>query len=414
MKILLIDVYNYNKGGAETVCFNTGKLLEKKGHDICYFTLKWEQNKPSIYSKYFPESKESRKGPLKHFKNLINYFYHREAAKKMQSLIDNEKPDIAHIHLIWGQISPSILPVLKRNNIPVILTVHDYRIICPAYAFRNGSGSICEKCEGVNFYNCFTNRCTKNSYILSLIMASEQYFRNYLFNPIKYIDGFIYVSSFAKEKHERYIHSIRMKPNIVLHNFTTLENAINVDKDDKLDNKYYIYIGRLSEEKGLNTLINAFSHLNQIKLKIVGSGPIEKELISKVKNKQYNNIEFLGYKTGDELKKIIQGAYFNIVPSEWYENNPMSIIESYAMGVPVIGSKIGGIPEIIEDDKTGFLFESGSCDSLRKIIVESFNLDKAKYISIKQNIKNYNLEKFDSEKYYLTLIDFYLQIIDLK
>ena len=113
MKVLLIDVYNFNKGGAETVCFNTGKLLEEHGHEVVYFTLKWTQNKPSPFSKYFPESKDTRNGPFKQVKNLINYFYHFEAARKIEQLILNEKPDLAHIHLMWGQITPSIFPVLK-------------------------------------------------------------------------------------------------------------------------------------------------------------------------------------------------------------------------------------------------------------------------------------------------------------
>ena len=154
MKILLIDVYNYNKGGAETVCFNTGKALEELGHDVVYFTLKWKDNNPSSYSKYFPESKETRKGSLRQFKNIVNYFYHFEAAKKIEKMIVDEKPQIAHIHLLWGQITPSILPVLKKYHIPILFTVHDYRIVCPAYTFRDGSGRICEECKGKYFYKC--------------------------------------------------------------------------------------------------------------------------------------------------------------------------------------------------------------------------------------------------------------------
>lgn len=114
MKILLIDVYNFNKGGAETVCFNTGKLLEKHGHQVVYFCLKWKENNPSPYSKYFPESKATRTGFFKTVKNVINYFYHFEAAQKIEQLVKDEKPDIAHIHLLWGQITPSIFPVLKK------------------------------------------------------------------------------------------------------------------------------------------------------------------------------------------------------------------------------------------------------------------------------------------------------------
>ena len=115
MKVLLIDVYNYNKGGAETVCFNTGRMLEEHGHEVVYFTLKWERNEPSPQSGYFPESKETRRGPLRQARNLVNYFYSREAARNIERLIEDERPDIAHIHLMWGQITGSILPVLRRQ-----------------------------------------------------------------------------------------------------------------------------------------------------------------------------------------------------------------------------------------------------------------------------------------------------------
>ena len=221
MKILLIDVYNYNKGGAETVCFNTGKLLEEHGHQVVYFTLKWEENNPSPYSKYFPESKETRKGPLKQVKNMVNYFYHFEAAKKMEQLIKDERPDIAHIHLMWGQITPSIFPVLRKYHIPILFTVHDYRIVCPAYTFRDGSGRICEDCKGKYFYKCFTHTCCKGSKVMSAVMAAEQYFRNAFFNPAKYINGFLYVSNFARDIQEKYMPAVKNIPNITLYNFST-------------------------------------------------------------------------------------------------------------------------------------------------------------------------------------------------
>lgn len=197
MKVLLIDVYNYNKGGAETVCFNTGDMLEQNGHEVTYFTLKWKQNRPSKFEKYFPESKDTRKGVFRQVINLRNYFYYPDAARKIEQLIIDEKPDIAHIHLLWGQISPSIFTILKKYNIPIVFTIHDYRIVCPAYSFRNGKDEVCEKCQGKHFYRCVTNRCTKGSYFLSIFMAAEQYYRNKFFNPAKYIDGLLYVSNFA-------------------------------------------------------------------------------------------------------------------------------------------------------------------------------------------------------------------------
>jgi glycosyltransferase involved in cell wall biosynthesis len=406
MKVLLIDVYNYVKGGAEAVCFNTGELLEKKGHEVIFFTLKWAENNPSVYEKYFPESKETRKGYFKNIRNLINYFYHFEAARKMEQLILAEKPDIAHIHLIWGQITPSILPVLKKFNIPVVFTVHDYRIVCPAYSFKNGRNEVCELCRGKYFYKCFVNKCTKNNYLLSLIMAAEQYFRNIFYNPSKYIDGLIYVSNFAKDIHQKYMPALQSIPNIILYNFS---KEISPDLEHQHE-KFFLYFGRLSYEKGLKTLLSSIENEKEIKIKIVGSGPLEKELKELKEKKNLSNVDFLGYKKGQALKDIVSRAYFVIVPSEWYENNPMTIIESYSLGVPVIGSDIGGIPEIIEEENTGFIFEPGTSEDLRNKILQANSLTMNEYNQFRENCLNYAKKHFASEEYYEILNSFYKEM----
>lgn len=404
MKILLIDVYNYNKGGAETVCFNTGKMLEEHGHKVIYFTLKWNNNNPSPYSKYFPESKETRTGVFKQVKNVVNYFYHFEAAKKIEQLIQDEKPDLAHIHLLWGQITPSIFPVLKKYHIPILFTVHDYRIVCPAYTFRNGKGYICEECLGKYFYKCFTNTCTKGSKIMSAVMAAEQYFRNCFFSPAKYIDGFVYVSNFAKHIQEKYMPALKNKPNITLYNFST--SIVNTPKKISED-KYFLFFGRLSYEKGVLTLLEAFSKLPQYKLKIVGTGPLEKELKGFKEQHQFNNIEFLGYKRGKELEELVSNAHFVIVPSEWYENNPMTIIEAYSVGTPVIGAPIGGIPEIIINDKTGFQFTSGNANELKTCIERANNISTEEYSVFSKHAIEFAKQNMSKESYYPKLIQFY-------
>ena len=404
MKILLIDVYNYNKGGAETVCFNTGKMLEEHGHSVVYFTLKWLNNKPSPFSKYFPESKETRVGPLKQVKNLINYFYHFEAAKKIEQLILDEKPDLAHIHLMWGQITPSIFPVLKKYHIPVLFTVHDYRIVCPAYTFRDGKGHICEACRGKNFYKCFTHTCCKGSKLMSAVMAAEQYFRNAFFNPARYIDGFIYVSNFAKDIQEKYMPALKSKPNITLYNFST---SISDNSKSMPADRYYLYFGRLSYEKGVRTLLGAFKDLPQCKLKVVGTGPKEAELRAFADNEKMQNVEFLGYKQGEELADLVRNAYFVIVPSEWYENNPMTIIEAYSVGTPVIGARIGGIPEIVVNGQTGFQFESGNVVDLKNTVLRSDVLDGKTYTEFSQGTINFANENLSKDSYWKKLIEFY-------
>ncbi|WP_304301051.1 glycosyltransferase [Phocaeicola plebeius] len=409
MKILLIDVYHYNKGGAETVCFNTGKMLEDNGHEVIYFTLKWNKNLPSKFEKYFPESKETRKGLFRQVINLRNYFYYPDAAKKLEQLILNEKPDIAHIHLMWGQISPSIFPILKKYHIPIIFTVHDYRMVCPAYSFKDGKGRICEACTGKHFYRCFTHKCTKGSYFLSIFMAAEMYFRNKYFNPNNYIDGLLYVSDFARKKHEQYMPTFKNKPNIVLHNFST---SI-ADSGRYVSDKYFLFLGRLSEEKGIITLMNAMKENPKSRLKIVGSGPLEDKLKEYKKQNKLNNIEFLGYKSGEELTNLKKQAYFVIVPSEWYENNPMAIIESYAEGVPAIGSRIGGIPEIIEEGKTGYTFTPHNYKELAALIKNASNLTKDEYLTMSNNTIEFALKDMSKESYYNKLMPFYKHIIDI-
>lgn len=408
MKVLLIDVYNFNKGGAETVCFNTGRLLEEHRHEVVYFTLKWNDNRPSPYERYFPESKETRRGPLRQVKNLVNYFYHFEAARKIEQLIQDERPDLAHIHLMWGQITPSIFPVLKKYHIPILFTVHDYRIVCPAYTFRDGSGRICEACQGRRFYKCFTHTCCKGSRVMSAVMAAEQYFRDAFFSPAKYIDGFIYVSNFARNIQEKYMPALTAKPNITLYNFST--SIVSEPKTMPAD-RYFLSFGRLSYEKGVRTLLEAFRDLPQCRLKVVGTGPKEDELKSFAEANRMNNVEFLGYKTGKELTDLVSGAYFVTVPSEWYENNPMTVIEAYSVGTPVIGARIGGIPEIVIDGLTGFQFESGNATDLRRAVRLADSLDSKAYTALSRGAIDFANRNLSKESYWAKLIEFYNRFI---
>ena len=389
--------------------FNTTDLLRANGHEVIHFALNWRDNLDSPQSQYFPESKETRRGILAPIKNILTYFYHWEAAEKLDLLLRKEMPDLAQVHLFWGQITPSVLPVLKKYNIPVLFTIHEYRMVCPNYTFRNGKGEVCEQCEGKKYWKCIINRCCKNNFGFSVMMAAEMYFRNTFMHPSKYIDGLIYVSNFSKLMHEKYMPQLRDIGNIVLYN---LSDYIYDEENIPSHPHYYLYFGRLSYEKGVGTLINAMISRPNCKLKIVGKGSEETSLQNRVSDGNYTNIDFLGFKKGKELKDLVRNAYFIIVPSEWYENNPMTIIEGYSASTPIIGARIGGIPEITIDGITGYQFDSGCETSLLKAIDKAENLSSEDYMTMRSNALNFARKHFAKDNYYNQLISFYNRFVE--
>ncbi|MBE6268328.1 MAG: glycosyltransferase [Bacteroidales bacterium] len=411
MKILLIDNFFYRRGGAEVVFLNTGELLKAHGHDVIYFSQKWDENIECESSDYFPEGVGTKsQGVLNKLKAIRNYFYNPEAVEKLELLIKKERPDIAHIHLFWGGISPSIFKVLKKYKVPIVHTAHDYRMVCPGYAFKNGSNEVCEDCKGKKFYLCIKNRCSKGSLVMSTLMTAEMYMRNMFLNPVDNIDTFMFVSNFSHNKHLQYQPRFSEKRCVTMYNFQ--DAAVLNEVDDSIDtfDSYFLFYGRLSYEKGIKTLIEAFS-TKKVPLKIVGTGPLEGELKQFCKEKGCDNIEFLGFKTGKELFHLVRGAKFVCVPSECYENNPMTIIESYTLRTPVIGANLGGIPEIIDEGKTGYKFESGNADELAKVIDRCNAISENEYYVMKESAKRFADEKFGKEYYYNRLIELYNKTI---
>lgn len=402
MKILLINNFHYRKGGSETVYFNNARLLERAGHKVVFFSVERDENEPCPYSKYFIS--DTSKMPK--LRGLRKYFYNNEVAKKLEQLIVDEKPDIAHAHLMWGYMAPAIFKVLKKYHIPLVHTVHDYRMVCPAYTFMT-QGQICEECRGTKFYTCAVNRCSKGNLLMSTVMAAEMYYRNMFFNPCKNIQGLIYVSKFAKNIHEKYAPKMADIPNLVLYNATSAQSNITKGRSD-----YFLYFGRLSYEKGIDKLIDAAKELSWIHLKIVGTGPIEGEL--KKRTGISDRIEFLGYKKGQELCNLVANAQFVVVPSQWYENNPMTIVEAYSLKTPVIGSDLGGIPEIIKHGVTGLVFKHDSKDSLIHVLNTAHGLSKQGYFQMTESAYRFYETHFSEDGYAEKLVGFYEQVLGNK
>lgn len=396
MRILQINNNHYRKGGTDSVYLNLINLLRKKGQYVIPFSFLDKHNLEEEKANYFI--------PKSLFSNNIGKFYSINAKKNLRKLIQHEKPDIAHIHNIIGGISLSILPILKEFNIPVLVTMHGLKYLCPSYVFINGKGQICEDCKGGKYFNCVINKCAPEGFMKSLALALEAYARDILIPFHKYIDHYHFVSNFFLTKYSEHFPSIK-KASSFFPNF--LEGLENTKFKAVSNGEYFLFVGRLDREKGIQTLISAFKQTKEVKLKIVGTGALEKFATSNSKD----NIEYLGYKQWDELKLIIEKCKFLIIPSECYENNPMTIIEAYSFGKPIIGSNIGGIPEIIKNGETGFLFEAGNVNDLKQKILIANSLDEKTYHHFSENSFKFAHENFTSDLFYNRLINLYEKLI---
>lgn len=401
MRILLINRNHFIGGGADRVYLNTGKSLEENGHDVSYFSTTHEQNVASIYGDYFVNDVKPRNGNFySKIKGVKKYLYNNEAVDNLERLIKDFKPEVAHLHLFYGALSASVLKTLKDNKVPVVITIHDYRLLCPVNAMLDKEGLICEKCKNDKFYNCIAKRCSEGNVFQSTVVTAEAYMRKFIFDPLTYINHFIFVSQFSRNKHISFDRRYENKSSH-LYNFS---NPSENEKGSKED--YLFYYGRLSKEKGILNLINA-AKKTKSKLIIAGDGPQKEEVLDKIKG--FANIEYVGFKSGAELNDLIAKSSFVVVPSEWYENNPMTIVESFLLGKPVIGANIGGIPELV-NNKTGFIFDSTNEASLCEAINSAKIMTNEEYSTLSDNCAIFAKQCFDKQTHLKDLIEIYKKV----
>lgn len=405
MKILQINKYHFIRGGSDVVYFNTTKLLREKGHDVHQFAMAYEQNETSEDAVFFAKNTDFMNlGLIDKIKNVSTFFYNKDAEQKLENLLQEFKPDIAHIHIFYGSLTSSILRVFKQHSVPIILSVHDYKLICPSYLFLDGKNNVCEKCKGKKYYNCVLNTCIKGNKVYSLMFALESYYRDKFYPPEDYISKFIFVSKFSRNIHINHNPQLQSKSEHI-YNFDPTISKLPRKKAYRGD--YYLYIGRLSVEKGLGSLLQAFKKRPQYKLKIVGDGPLRELVI----NSATDNIEYCGFMKGKELEDVIYSSSFVMVPSECYENNPLAIIETYSLSKPIIAADIGGITEIVQDGETGFLFQSSNVENMIEKLDKSNELSDSEYEKIALNARNFAENNFNPESHYDDLISIYKDVI---
>lgn len=401
MKILHVNKFYFPKRGADRVFFNVSKLLEDRGHNVVPFSMKHPKNLKSGYGDYFV-SQVNFENPttiIEKLRVLGRMMYSLEARRKVSQLLRDVPCDIAHLENIYHHISPSILGAIKKRNIPIVMTVHDLKLMCPNYKMYT-QDAVCERCFKHKYYNAVLHKCMKGSAINSVPVMFEMYFHKIMRFYERYVDLFIAPSEFMKNKMVQWgfdANKIRVLSNFVDTDFFTPGHK---------NNGYFFYSSGLEPEKGILTILKAVKRSPQLKVLISGSGSMEsyiKEFIQK--NGLTKQIQLLGFIEREQTKQYLQECIGTLVTSELYENNPLAVLESIACAKPTIGTEIGGIPELIEDGVTGYIVKPGdhiglsdAMTALAKDATKSAQMGKAAHKKA---------EKYGKEAYYKGLLSLY-------
>ena len=377
MRILMVNKFLYPNGGSETYIFKLGEQLQAMGHDVEFFGMEHKDRIVGNHAEAYTENMDFHDGSkLSKLLYPIKTIYSVDARRKIRCVLEDFQPDVCHLNNFNYQLTPSIILEIKKwsrqtgHACKIIYTAHDYQLVCPNHMCHNpNTHENCEKCLKSGFANCTKGKCIHGSLLKSMIGMMEAMIWNAV-GVYRHLDAVICCSRFMKTKLDT--NPVFAEKTVVIHNFVNQKNYAPVEKKD-----YVLYFGRYAQEKGIQTLVETCKRLPEIPFVFAGSGPLKDQLAN------ISNIKDVGFQTGEALKKLIAEARFTVYPSEWYENCPFSVMESQMYGTQVLGANIGGIPELIEEGRTGELFESGNSEALEQKIRQMWD---NKYLSAHQTM----------------------------
>lgn len=410
MKIVLVNYRYFISGGPERYLFNIKELLERMGHEVVVFSVKSSKNVESEWSDYFIESvgdeeyfAKTRKSPANVVKSFSRMYYSPEAKRKFARLLKDTSPDIVYILQYHNKISPSFISVAKKMGIPVVHRISDFQYMCPNALFYNERTGVCEDCLKGRSWSCVRNRCVMNSALLSAIKLGAKRFHEFIGVTDK-IDRFVVPSSFTVGKLKEY-----GLPETRLCHVPTFFNQKSVHSSPSYE-PFFLYIGRIEPQKGLQTLVNAFIDTD-INLKIIGFSQDDYDLrLKQSLSEKKHNIEFLGKLSFAEIEPYLNSCLCTIVPSEWYDNFPNSILESFAFKKAVIATDFGSLPELVKNNVTGLTFPYADVDALRKCV--RYMLDNpAEAKRMGDEAFRLLSEKLSPERHYDALIEIFNSVI---
>lgn len=400
MKILMINKFLYPRGGAETYMLKLGEYFSRAGHQVEYFGMYDEKNTVGNSAGMYTSNMDFHGGGAERFLYPFKIIYSFEAKSKLGRVLDEFRPDVVHMNNINFQLTPSVIDAVKERGIPLVQTVHDYQMICPNHLLYNlEEGAVCERCIQGSKWNCAKYKCIHGSRVKSIIGS---------------IEACLYRARRTYEKVDRYICPSRFLADIltgseiyrgkteVIHNFIELPDMAELAGADERIEKgdYVVFAGRLSREKGVEIIAEAARLMPDAVFMVAGSGELEYAL------RGLDNVKLTGFLTGAELQRLVAGARVAILPSVWYENCPLSILEANSLGTPVVTVNAGGMAELVENGVTGRfvngLSGAGLAETLRAVLADTEALER-----MSENCIEHRKDMITLDKYCERVLDIY-------
>jgi glycosyltransferase involved in cell wall biosynthesis len=405
-RILFINTRHFYGGGDSTYTFNLADLLRSKGHEVAFFAMRDERNLPDPNADLFVSfinfrELNRRKSLATGLQVLRRVPYSTEARRKFGQMLDRFMPDVVHLQNIHAHITPSVIFEAKQRGLPVVWTLHDYKLICPNSHFLiDATGEICEACGEGAYYQAVLKRCKKGSLLASAMAALEAYAHR-LMRVRERVDAFLAPSAFLRDKLikrgfalEKVHHLPYVLPAGMFH---------NCDRDEG----YLLFLGKLEPIKGIRPLLEACRLAPEVRL--ILAGRVEEPLASELPTLLPPNAQYVGMKQGEELRQLLHNALAVVLPSLWYENQPFSILEAFACGKPVVASNLGGMTELVAHEERGLLVRSGDVQALAQAMrwmvahpTEARKMGQMAY--------SYVLAQHGPKQHYQRLMDLYGQV----
>ena len=399
MKILMVNKFLYPRGGSESYMLKLGDYFKSIGHEVEYFGMYDEKNTVGNSLNLYTQNMDFHSKALGRFLYPFKIIYSLESKRKIAKVLDSFKPDIVHMNNINFQLTPSMIYAVKKRNIPLVQTVHDYQMICPNHLLYNfKEQKSCTRCIKGSKLNCLKYKCIHNSTVKSLLGVIEAQVYSVL-KTYKLVDTFICPSNFLENK-------LLSSKKFYKDKTYTIHNFINKPQnvEAKSDEPYIAFVGRLSKEKGVELLAETAKLLPEYKFVVAGSGPDEATLLG------IPNIHMTGFLTGDELVRTMKGAKLLLLPSVCFENCPLSILEAHSMGVPVVTMNSGGMAELVKDNVTGTLVPEATPEHIADAIKKTMDNEEY-YVKLKDNCMELSTSIFTVDKYAEILLNKYSDII---